>query len=42
MNKLILSMDIYSADSIEETCNAYRNLGKNQDKKEKRMYGAYF
>lgn len=35
MNKLILSMDIYSADSIEETCNAYRNLARIRIKKRK-------
>lgn len=35
MNKLILSMDIYSADSIEETCNAYRSLARIKIKKRK-------
>lgn len=35
MNKLILSMDIYSADSIEETCNTYRNLAGIRIKKRK-------
>lgn len=35
MNKLILSMDIYSVDSIEEACNAYRNLAIIRVKKRK-------
>lgn len=35
MNKLILSMDIYSVDSIEKACNAYRNLARIRAKKRK-------
>ncbi len=35
MNKLILSKEIYSEDSIEETCEAYSNLARIRIKKRK-------